>query len=326
MTSEQPVAQSVPSSDPLMDVIRQWVRSNLGISYADDRTELLRSRVQSLCESLHISVDILASRVVCGEPRTVAALADAVSTGHTYFCREKESFELLERQILPSLPDEPIRIWSAACSSGEEACSIAMSVLNVLSPERASMVKILGTDLSEPRLRMAESAIYLDEQFKLVDPDRLAAWSEPVEGGRRRMSDRIRAMCTFRRMNLVNRSWPFEKRFHVIFLRNVLYYFDEATRTQVIRACFEAAEPGAWLITSLTEPLSGDLGGWRKVTPSVWRKSAVADRATAPLGSKGTWGALPRISAERLTGPLAGYEARTTGALPASHGGTKKDQ
>jgi chemotaxis protein methyltransferase CheR len=82
----------------------------------------------------------------------------------------------------------------------------------------------------------------------------------------------VASMCVFRRMNLIQMPWPFQQRFHIVFLRNVLYYFDPAMRQQVVDACFEATEPGGWLVTSLTEPIIDAPRSWARLGPGIFRK------------------------------------------------------
>jgi chemotaxis protein methyltransferase CheR len=256
-----------------LDELVAWVRSHFGLSFTADQRELFASRVQAFCAANTLTLSGLLHKLVVVQDRTITLrLAETVSTNHTFFFREAELFELLAQAVLPSIAARPIRIWSAAASSGDEAYSIAITAQEVLGDAARTEVKILGTDLSERQLKIAEQGVFAQHQIATVSAARRQRWFQPAGLGQVALRPEARAMCTFRRMNLTTTPWPFEQRFHVIFLRNVLYYFDPSTRRQVVEACYDAAEPGAWLITSLTEPMLDLATRWTAVRPAVFRK------------------------------------------------------
>jgi chemotaxis protein methyltransferase CheR len=82
----------------------------------------------------------------------------------------------------------------------------------------------------------------------------------------------LRELCTFRRMNLTQFPWPFENRFHIIFLRNVLYYFERPIRPRILECCYDVSVPGGWLLTSLTEPMLDIKTRWRRVAPAIYQR------------------------------------------------------
>lgn len=271
---------SLPADDPAFVVLRDWVHHNFGIDFHRDQLDLLRYRVGALCDALGIDTIDLAARVMSGDRALSRRLAESVSTNYTYFFREPEVLEAFARTILPSVAGLPsvsrlsppdggeLRIWSAAAASGDEAYTIAMVCREQLGE---LPVSILGTDLSERQVRFAEAASYPATHLDAVDPGRLLRYFEPV-GAMHRVVSSLRRMCTFRRLNLTSLPWPFEQRFHVVFLRNVLYYFDPETRHRVLEACYDAVETGGWLVTSLTEPLHDVTTRWRRVDSALYRK------------------------------------------------------
>jgi len=254
--------------------LEQWVRGNFGISYTLDQRELFVSRIAAMCREHGCDPGVLLLRLMGGEHAMILRLAEAVSTNHTLFFREEEVFDYLVETILPGLAPGPVRLWSAAASSGDEAYTLA-----IVASERlvgaAARVKILGTDLSERQVRAAEQAVYPLVQLQRVSPERRRRWFRPAGLGQFAVAPELRAMCTFRRLNLTQRPWPFEQRFHVIMLRNVLYYFDPSTRRALVEACYDAAEPGGWLITSLTEPMLDLTTRWTAVRPGVFRRGGL---------------------------------------------------
>lgn len=257
--------------DPL-DALERWVRTSFGISYSADQREVFAARVAALCRDHRCDPPALLARLVAGDRGAILRLAEAVSTNHTLFFREEEVFGFVADEILPELPAGPVRVWSAAASSGDEAYTLAIVASERLGPAAAARVKILGTDLSERQVRAAEQGVYPMVQLQRVSPERRKRWFRPAGLGQYAVVPELRALCTFRRMNLTQRPWPFEQRFHVVFLRNVLYYFDPSTRRALIEACFDATEPGGWLITSLTEPMLDLATRWIPVRPGVLRR------------------------------------------------------
>jgi chemotaxis protein methyltransferase CheR len=263
-----------PAEAETMDALRSWVRHHFGMCFTGDQESFFRSRIEDFCLAHRLLPQELLVRLGVGDHHVVARLAEAVSTNHTFLFREPESFEFLCDTIVPTLAGRDVRIWSAAASSGEEAYSIAIAVRECLGAPAESLVRVLGTDISARQVHSAEAGLYSEQQLVGLLPDRRDRWfvREGTQGFR--VCPQLRQMCTFRRLNLTARPWPFEQRFHVIFLRNVLYYFDAHVRRQVVEACFDAAEPGAWLVTSLTEPMLELVTRWRPVGPALFRRES----------------------------------------------------
>lgn len=256
-----------------LEALERWVREKLGITYGSDQRGLFAERITGLCRTLSLSVEQILQQLLRGDSRIMLSLAEVVSTNYTFFFREPESFELVSKRVLPSLPPGPLRFWSAATSSGDEAYSLAMIAREQFGQAAPERVRILGTDVSERQLAIAESRVFLREQLGPTDQIRLARWFEPAANGGVRVLPEVAELCTFRRLNLAQLDWPFERRFHLIFLRNVLYYFEPPVRQAILERCYDFAEPGAFLITSLTEPMIDVRTRWKALQPAVYRKS-----------------------------------------------------
>jgi chemotaxis protein methyltransferase CheR len=258
-----------------LDVVaatRTWVETHCGIKFAPEQDTFFRARLEGLCRREDATLKAVYARLLAGDRALVLRVAEAVSTNYTEMFRERETFELLAKTILPALPPGQVRIWSAAASSGEEAYSIAIVAQEAFGEAGAAeRVRVLGTDLSERHVRAAETGIFGSQRLALLDPARRACF-RPAGLDLVVARASLRAMCTFRRMNLTQSTWPFEQRFHVIFLRNVLYYFDAPTRRRVVESCYDAAEPGAWLVTSFTEPMLDLATRWHPIGPATFRK------------------------------------------------------
>ncbi len=257
--------------------IREWIATALGLRFDVEQSVNLDSRIDGACRRLGVSLETLLVRLHAGDHATATCVAEEVSTNHTYFFREPEMFTFLEQSIVPSLPRRgELRVWSAACSSGEEAFSLAISLTGALGGiEARERVRILGTDLSARQILRAENGHYLRRQVTSLD-EQQSRFFTPAADDSVRVREDIAAMCTFRRVNLTTFPWPFQHRFHVIFLRNVLYYFDPAMRRRVLAACSRVIEPGGWLVTSLTEPMADQPPGWAQWQPGVYRRESGA--------------------------------------------------
>jgi len=201
------------------------------------------------------------------------ALLDALTTNFTSFLREPSHFELLRKTILRCL-DGPIRIWSAACSTGEEPYTIAFSLLEELGGPGSSRIRILASDLSMRVLEAAGKGIYPAERFRDCPKDWLSRYLLRGSGnseGWYRVKPQVRSLVEFRRLNLMEAFRP-QQRFHVIFCRNVMIYFDKVTQEQVANRLADCLEPGGYLLIGHSESLTGLKHPYDYIKPAVYRK------------------------------------------------------
>ena len=256
--------------------IRAWLNARCGIYYAEKKKELLSQRLARVLERFGLSdLEELADCVETGQKSDVEqAVVDVASTNHTYFFREPQVLDYFTEIILPKLAHKSeLRIWSAAASTGDEAYTLAILAAEVLGPEQAaSRVSILGTDISAPVIKRAEAAIYGASHLEHAPEHLVKRYFEPAGAEDLRIVPLIQRMCTFRRLNLKARPFPFRRPFDVIFCRNVLYYFDRANQRRTLEALFDVTERGGWLLTSVTESVR-DLGTrWCWVGGGIYRK------------------------------------------------------
>jgi chemotaxis protein methyltransferase CheR len=270
----------MPSGDAvdaeLTEAIRAWIESRLGFRFGAEQDQLFRARLELLCRPANMSAQQVYSRLTAGDHALMLRAGEVFSTNYTMFFRESEVFDVVRTSVIPTLPtDGGLRLWSAAASSGEEAYSLAIFFQELLGEWLAlARVRILGTDISEGLIRAAERGTYPALALEVMSGERRMRYFEPADAAQFRARASLRQMCTFRRMNLNQSVWPFTQRFHLIFLRNVLYYFDANVQRHVVEACYDATEPGGWLITSLTEPMLDVSTRWLPVQPGVFRKGA----------------------------------------------------
>jgi chemotaxis protein methyltransferase CheR len=268
-----PALALVPTStDEGVELIREWVRTHFGMSFSSDKTGLFVQRLNEFLDQQKLSAAQLLARLQGGDRALTLRLAEVMSTNYTFFFREGESFDFIARNVFPAFARRGARIWCAAASSGDEPYSLAMLANEVLGPEAQRTVKILGTDISERQLKLAEQGLYPAQQLGQLDAQRRQRWMRAVGLGQFEIAAELKQMCTFRRLNLTHAEWPFEQKFDLILVRNILYYFDPPLRSRILEQCFDVAEPGAWLITSLTEPLLEVKTRWTAMGSAIFRK------------------------------------------------------
>ena len=210
--------------------------------------------------------------------RTGAALSvmvDHLTTNHTSFFREPRHFEFLRKTIFPALHlNSRIDIWSAACSSGEEPYSIAMSLLEESPREAAAKVRIKATDISTRVLDKARRGVYETERCSGIPPALLQRYliQDKAEGAHAfRFRDDIRSMIDFEHLNLMGQL-PQGYRCSVIFCRNIMIYFDKLTQQSLVQRLSLHLEDGGYLLIGHSESLNNISHGLDYVSPATYRK------------------------------------------------------
>lgn len=205
-------------------------------------------------------------------------LVDLLSTNHTYFMREAEHFDFLKQEILPWLKKKEehtrdLRIWCAASSSGEEPYTLAMVMTDFFGLEQNRWdTQLLATDVSTEILQQAIRGIYTEEQIAPLPDSWKRRFFKVIPGtGQYRVKEELKKQVLFRKFNLMD-PFPFRKKMHVVFLRNVMIYFDEETKRNVLKKIYDCLEPGGYLFLGRTETLNRDKIPFQLVTPSVFRK------------------------------------------------------
>lgn len=255
--------------------IRTWLSQRCGIAFPPSKSDLLRQRMNRVLRRFGFDdLNRLAKELVSADAQDVQlAVMHAASINHTYFFREPD---VLERFVDLSAPmiqtHSNFRIWSAACSTGEEVYTIAIMLAQRLGLPALSKVEILGTDISGPVVDRAEVGIFPHRQFSQTEPQILSRWFQPTGLEQYQPVPELRNICTFRRMNLKATPYPFARPFQVIFCRNVLYYFDQDDQTATIEALYHCLEPGGLLVTSVTETIRDLQGRWEPLSTGIYRR------------------------------------------------------
>lgn len=199
---------------------------------------------------------------------------DLLTTNETYFFREPKHFEFLRDVILPAHPgNRPLRVWSAACSSGEEAYSLAMLLSDIVGGHNWN---VTGSDISMQVLEKAGRGLYPLARTHHMPPGYLRQFCLKGTGqhvGKLLVSRSVRERVQFLQVNL-NAELPKLGLFDVVFLRNVMIYFSAETKAQVVRRVLTQLRPGGHFFIGHSESLNGIVDGLELVRPSVYRKPA----------------------------------------------------
>jgi chemotaxis protein methyltransferase CheR len=208
-------------------------------------------------------------------------LLDVISTNLTAFFREPKHYEFLASTVVEELyrpgavkSSGDIRIWCAGCSSGEEAYSIAMTMLNVLPENRHKNIRILATDISTRMLEVAERGIYEASRVEKVPfPIRRHYFQKGVNRwqGHYRIKNHIRERIHFQRLNFIE-PFYFSQAFDIIFCRNVMIYFDKKTQENLVNRFHEVLSRPGYLFIGHSESLTSINHAFKYVKPSVYKK------------------------------------------------------
>jgi chemotaxis protein methyltransferase CheR len=216
----------------------------------------------------------------------IMQMLDCVCTNETRFFREPKQFEFLEKRYFPrrlqrsrdGLGPNKLRVWSAACSTGEEPYSIAMSAAASLP---GFQTQIIASDLSRRALAVAARGIWPVAKSEEIPSQLLKSFmlrGTGPEDGKMRAGEEIRAMIEFRRINLSADSYPLEGHFDLIFCRNALIYFDRNGRDAAVRRLLRLLAPGGLLLLGHSESLAGSSFDVRAIAPTIYMRAEDARR------------------------------------------------
>ncbi len=274
------------------ELFRKLVYAKSGISLGDQKMQLVRARLgkrlregrfRSFREYYNYVVNDPSGEELCG-------LLDSISTNTTHLFREPRHFDLLKEIIaewatdqstqrqprVKHAPDKTLRIWSAACSSGEEPYSMVMVGHDVLRAHPALELKILATDISTQMLSRAKLGLFETHRVGTVPPilrDRYLLKTQQDGKNMLQVAPELRRLVTFARFNLMTTSFPFRHGFYVIFCRNVMIYFDRPTQQSLVNKFASHLQKGGYLMIGHSESLSGIEHPLSYVDPTVYRKS-----------------------------------------------------
>lgn len=272
-------------SEREFELLRQFIYKTAGISLSDAKKPLVVGRLSRRLRELGIPSFLQYYRYLTEvDPSEQVEMLDRISTNETRFFREPQQFDFLERQVLPEWADQAsrgerppkLRAWSAACATGEEPYSLAMVLRHGLPAGAGWEIDVLASDLSTRVLAAAELGLWPVQKAVDIPTGHLRAFmlrGEASKEGLMAAGPEIRSLLRFKRINLNDEGQSPSGPFDLILCRNVLIYFDVASRTRVIRRLVDLLAPAGYLLLGHAESLAGFAGVARVVAPGVYRRA-----------------------------------------------------
>ncbi len=275
-----PAVRSLRQSE--FEQIRKLAFNKFGLDLKHGKEELVSARLGKLIRNGGFATfrDYHDHVVADGTGAALAEMIDALTTNHTSFLREPAHFEFLRTALREEFRGVPnVRIWSAACSSGEEPYSIAFHMFD--AGRAPGSFEIFATDISTRALAKAQRAVYPVERFDLLPPEfrkRFLLLGEGQWKGWFKVKPEILRTVEFRRLNLIE-PLPSMPPFHVIFCRNVMIYFDRKTQAGLINRLAKFLEPGGYLFVGHSESLNGIDQPLTYCRPAIYRNGPAVHRS-----------------------------------------------
>jgi len=249
---------AVADDEQVLGRILQLLRTHSGLDFRPYKQDTIRRRIARRMLLLRINRISEYHRFLQIRGDELRQLQEEILINVTHFFRDPGLWESLRQNVIPTLlqdrpPDKPIRIWCAGCSTGEEAYSLAISILEYLSQNGLDIaIQIFGTDASEQSIETARMAIYPDSIASEIAPERLRRYFVKLDRGYQ-VSKRVRDTCIFARQNLC--ADPPFSHIDILSCRNVMIYFSQPLQRQVMLTFHYALEPGGYMLLGMSEGL-----------------------------------------------------------------------
>ncbi len=206
----------------------------------------------------------------------ITLLVSRLTTNYTYFMREDKHYKFMTDtalpELVPSIPDRDLRIWSAGCSSGEEPYTTAMVLSEYFSGMKSQWdTTVLATDISQKVLAEARRGVYPSDKLNNLSAELKMKYFKKLAGEEYQVKPELSKSVQFGVFNLME-PFPFKKKFHIIFCRNVMIYFNNQTRASLTERYYDALAPGGYLFIGLSETLANQKTRFDYVKPAIYRK------------------------------------------------------
>lgn len=256
--------------------ISDLVHRYCGINLKEGKEALVRARLMKRLRALGLSTISEYLKFIESKKGVTELdhMIDVMTTNKTSFLREVEHFNFLQDEILPNFTARRMRIWSAACSSGQEPYSIALFLLENVTDIEKRDILVLGTDISSQMLEVARRGEYRPEVLSDVPAamrQKYFTMDRSVQPPVCSIGTQARSLVRLARLNLMD-VWPMRGPFNVIFCRNVMIYFDRKTQQRLVNRFYDILEPGGYLMVGHSEGLSAIKHKFRYVRPATYKK------------------------------------------------------
>lgn len=288
-----PLGRPIPDlSENEFSLFRALILRESGIHLGGKNRAMLISRLWRRLRALDLASFAAYYRRVLADPAELVLMLDCVCTNETHFFREPAAFDCLRQVVFPQWRaaadaaerNRVLRVWSAACSSGEEPYSLAMLLLCEFPPESGWKLEVLGTDLSTKVLDRAARGVWSFEKIREVPvhyQHRFFVRGHGLDARKVQASDELRRVVRFERLNLTHEPCAARGPFDLIFCRNVLIYFDWETKIEVVNRLGRQLARGGYMFLGHAESLHGVNGKLESVSPKFFRMPRTVTRTGA---------------------------------------------
>lgn len=259
--------------------LASFIEANYGIHLKEEKKSLVIARLNSILLQNNFKNFSEYYDFIINDKTGIAAakLMNKITTNHTYFMRESEHFFYFRDVVLPKLKktvtDRDLRIWSAGCSSGEEPYTLAMIIDEYFGREKCLWdTKILATDISDNVLEKARAGIYSENNVASLPLHWRKKYFNAVDDSSYAISNNIKKEVIFRKFNLMNEHFNFKRKFHVIFCRNVMIYFDNNTKLNLLDRFYDATANGGYLFIGHSETFNREMIRYKYLKPAIYIK------------------------------------------------------
>ena len=259
--------------------LASYIQFNYGINLTEKKKTLLIGRLSNVLEEKNIKSfsDYYEYIVSDHSGQAVTELINKITTNHTFFMREADHFKYFQNEVLPymkrTISNKDFRIWSAGCSSGEEPYTLTMIIHDFFKSDLLFWdTQLLATDISDKVLEKAKSGIYSESEIASLPLHWKMDYLSKLGSDAYVVNTVIKKDVVFKKFNLMESKFPFKKRFHVIFCRNVMIYFDNNTKEELVNKFYQMMEPGGYLFIGHSEALNRETTSFKYVMPAVYRK------------------------------------------------------
>lgn len=253
--------------------ISRTVYDFCGIKLNNDKQNLVKSRLSKRLSALNLKNFDQYIELVGQDKSEFSVMIDSLTTNKTDFFREMPHFEFMRREILPKMigKSRRLRIWSAACSSGEEPYSISMLLHETLPDISRWDIKILATDISSEILGKAQIATYEENHLSGISKLMKQKYFTQPQPNVFQIKENVKNLVRFARLNLMG-SWKMKGPFDLIFCRNVMIYFDKPTQGTLVNRFYNLLASDSYLFIGHSESLNGVNHNYRYIQPAVYLK------------------------------------------------------
>jgi chemotaxis protein methyltransferase CheR len=265
--------------DGEFNLIKDIVYKESGIHLTDMKKALVQARVMKRLRELKIgNYGAYCDYLNDNYDKEIVNLINCITTNKTDFFREPRHFEYMKQTALPEFEragKKQVRIWSAGCSTGAEAYTIAITLCEYFHDKNRPDIKILATDIDTQVLRKGEAAIYSAADVENIDINILKKYFKRGSGendGLFKIKDAVRSLITFRRLNLLDDTYPMKGTFNIIFCRNVIIYFDNESRRKLFDKFYRYLSDDGFLIMGHSETLAGLTSKFSFIGNTIYKK------------------------------------------------------